>query len=103
VAQDWIEGDAASVVVSLLSARPEFAGVELLHGVAEKRTQFDDDPYGPRNHDLVIDARLHDSQPLTVAIEGKADEEFDVPLWRYRENSLKRSKDTGALRRIDAL
>jgi hypothetical protein len=41
--------------------------------------------------------------PLTVAVEGKADEEFDVPLWRYREKGLQRSKDTGSLRRIDAL
>jgi hypothetical protein len=28
---------------------------------------------------------------------------FDVPIWRYREKGLQRSRDTGALRRIDSL
>ena len=85
LARDWVEGDAADAVVSLLSARPEFAGIELLEGIAEKRTQFDNDPRGPRNHDLLVRARLPAGPLITVAVEGKADEEFDVPLWRYRE------------------
>jgi hypothetical protein len=103
LARDWTEADAADAVVALLSLRPEFAEIELLDGVAEKRTQFDDDPHGPRNHDLLLRGRLPSGQSVTVAVEGKADEEFDVPLWRYREKGLQRSKDTGSLRRIDAL
>ncbi len=103
LARDWIEGDAEAAVVSSLSARPELAGIELLEGVAEKQTQFDDDAHGPRNHDVLIRARLPNGQPVTVGVQGKADEPFDLPLWRYRERGLQHSRDTGALRRIDSL
>jgi hypothetical protein len=103
LARDWTQGDAEQAVVALLSSREEFAGIEMLDGVAEKKTQFDDDPHGPRNHDLLVRARLSDERPVTLGIEGKADEEFDVPLWRYREKALRRSTNTGALRRIDSL
>jgi len=103
LARDWIEGDAANDVASLLSVRPEFNGIELVDGVAEKRTQFDDDPRGPRNHDLLLRGQLPSGDLVTIAVEGKADEAFDVPLWRYRENGLKRSTGTGTLSRSDAL
>jgi hypothetical protein len=89
--------------VSLLSVRPEFAGIELRNGVAEKRTQFDDDSHGPRNHDLLLRAELPTGSSVTVGVEGKADEEFDLPLWHYREAALRRSPKTQALRRIDSL
>ena len=103
MARDWIEGDAEAAVVSSLSVRPELTGIELIEGVAEKQTRFDGDPHGPRNHDLLLRALLPNGQSVTVAVEGKADEPFDVPIWRYRENGLRRSRDTGALRRIDSL
>src|SRR5262249_36626687 len=74
LARDWIEGNAETAVVSLLSARPEFAGIELLDGVVEKRTQFDDDAHGPRNHDLLLRAQVPIERSVTVAVEGKADE-----------------------------
>jgi hypothetical protein len=101
LARDWTERDAEQAVVALLSSRPEFVGIQLLDGVAEKQTRFDDCPHGPRNHDLLVRARLCNGQTVTVGIEAKADEEFDVPLWRYREKGVQRSKDTAALRRID--
>src|SRR5882672_8081570 len=85
LARDWIEDDAEAAVVSVLSARPELAGIELIGGVAEKRTQFDDESRGPRNHDLLVRARLPTADSVTVGVEGKADEEFVLPLWRYRE------------------
>jgi hypothetical protein len=103
LAQDWIEGDAASDVIALLSARTELSGIELLEGVAEKQTQFDGISRGPRNHDLLVRGRLPDGASITVGVEGKADEPFDVPLWRYRENALKRSSQTQALARTDGL
>lgn len=103
LARDWIEGDAEAAVVSSLSVRPELTGIELIEGVAEKQTRFDGDPHGPRNHDLLLRAVLPNGQSVTVAVEGKADEPFDVPIWRYREKGLRRSRDTGALRRIDSL
>jgi hypothetical protein len=95
LARDWTEGDAATARLSSLSVCPAFAGVELLDGVVEKRTQFDDDPHGPRNHDLLLRARLPSGTAVTVGVEGKADESFDVPLWRYRELGLQRSRNTG--------
>jgi Domain of unknown function (DUF6946) len=52
LAGDWTESDADDAVVALLSSRPELAGSELLDGVAEKQTRFDEDPHGPRNHDV---------------------------------------------------
>jgi hypothetical protein len=85
----------------LLSECPEFRGIELLEAVAEKKTQFDADPHGPRNHDLLIRARVPAGRTVTVGVEGKADEAFDDPLWRYREKGLQRSAKTGALDRID--
>lgn len=103
LARDWIEGDAESALVSSVSVRPELTGIQLIEGVAEKQTQFDGDPHGPRNHDLLLRAVLPDGQSVTMAVEGKADEPFDVPIWRYREKGLKRSRNTGALRRIDSL
>jgi hypothetical protein len=103
LAHDWMEDNGEQAVVALLSSRPEFVGIELLDGVAEKKTRFDDDPHGPRNHDLLVRAQLSDGRPVTVGVEGKADEEFDVPVWRYREKGLQRSRDTGALRRIDSM
>jgi uncharacterized protein DUF6946 len=103
LARDWIDGDAADAVTALLSHRLEFSGIALIEAVAEKRTQFDGDAHGPRNHDLLVRAALPNGNPVTVAIEGKADETFDAPLWQYREKALRRSKDTGALLRIDAL
>ena len=103
LARDWTEDDAAHAVIDLLSARPEFAGVEIVDGVVEKRTQFDGDSRGPRNHDLLLRCRLPDGQCLTVGVEGKADEPFDLPLWRYREQALRRSPNTQALVRVDAM
>jgi hypothetical protein len=103
LARDWTEGGAEDAVVSLLSVRPELVGIALVDAVAEKRTQFDEDPHGPRNHDLLIRGLLPHGQSITVGVEGKADEPFDVPIWRYREKGLRRSKDTGALDRIDSL
>jgi hypothetical protein len=43
LARDRIEGDAATAVVCLLSLRPEFAGLQLVAGVA-----IDDDSRVPR-------------------------------------------------------
>jgi len=102
LAADWIEHDAADAVRSLLSARSEFSGLKLSEGVAEKKTQFDQDSHGPRNHDLLVRGSIGDAA-ITIGVEGKADEPFDDPLWLYREKALKRSADTGALARVDRL
>lgn len=99
LAADWTQGDAETDLVALLASRSEFAGLELLEGVVEKQTYFDDQSRGPRNHDLLVRGRLP-SGCVTIGIEGKTDEPFDDPLWLYREKALKRSHETGALRRV---
>ena len=79
LAADWIECDADSRVIELLSARDELSGLELIEGIAEKKTQFDDNPRGPRNHDLLVQGRC-DRGGVIIGVEGKADEPFDAPL-----------------------
>jgi hypothetical protein len=102
LAADWIERDASDAVPALLSMRPEFSGLHLVEGVAEKQTRFDQDTHGPRNHDLLIRGVVGDV-PVTIGVEGKADEPFDDPLWLYREKALRTRPKTGALARVDRL
>jgi hypothetical protein len=98
----WSEGDAAERVAELLSLRPELAGLQLLDAVAEKKTPFDDNPRGPRNHDLLVHAST-DGGPLVIGVEGKADEPFDLPLAEWRQKALERSPSSGAPARLDNL
>ena len=102
LATDWIECDAASRVVELLAACDELSGATLVEGIAEKKTQFDDNPRGPRNHDLLVRGSC-DRGVLVVGVEGKADEPFDDPLWRWRSKALARSIKSAAPQRLDAL
>ena len=102
LARAWSEGDAAQRVAELLSLRPELAGLQLLDAVAEKKTQFDDNPRGPRNHDLLVHAST-DGGPLVIGVEGKADEPFDLPLAEWRQKALERSPSSGAPARLDNL
>ena len=97
----WIERDAQERVLSLLAVGG-LGDVELVEAITEKRTRFDDDPRGPRNHDLLVRAR-HANQALVIAVEGKADEPFDKPLWKWRAEALRRSPNSGAPRRLDNL
>jgi hypothetical protein len=102
LAAAWISGDAVERATELLGLRPEFLGIQLREGVAEKKTQFDENPRGPRNHDLLIHASTNGGG-LVVGVEGKADELFDLPLWRWRENALAASPESDAPRRLDDL
>lgn len=102
LASDWLERDARHAVPELLSTRPEFSGLRLIEGIAEKQTRFDEEERGPRNHDLLIRGAVG-GVPVTIGVEGKADEPFDDPLWLYREKALRRSPNTGALARVDRL
>ncbi len=102
LARAWIEGDAVERVTDLLGLRPELSGLRLEEGVAEKKTNFDDIPRGPRNHDLLVRA-TSDAGPVIIGVEGKADEPFDLPLRRWRDEALRRSPESGAPARIDSL
>jgi hypothetical protein len=101
LAADWIERGADARMRALLEAGG-LAPVELIEGTAEKRTHFDDNPRGPRNHDLLVRAR-YAAEPLVIAVEGKADEPFDKPLWRWRSDALRKSPESGAPKRLDDL
>ena len=101
LAAAWI-GEAEPEAVALLNKRRELRPVTLDTGVAEKRTAFDEIPRGPRNHDLLL--RAHSGErSLVVGVEGKADEPFDHPLWRWRARALARSPNSEAPLRLDHL
>lgn len=102
LAADWIERDAVERVTGLLSLRPELAGLELIEGIAEQQTRFDEIPHGPRNHDLLVRASTS-AGVLVVGVEGKADEPFDHPLWRWRQRALSRTESSRSPARLDHL
>ena len=102
LARDWIERDAAGRVTRLLALRPELSGLVLGNVIVEKQTYFDDQGRGPRNHDLLIEA-TSDSGPVVIAVESKADETFDAPLWKWRSDAVKRHPRSGGPRRLDHL
>lgn len=102
LARDWVEGDAVERVTSLLSLRPELAGLTLDTGVAEKKTRFDDNPRGPRNHDLLVRGSIA-AGPVVVGVEGKADEPFDKPLRSWRDEAVANNAASGAPARVDRL
>src|SRR4051812_37532903 len=82
LARDWLEGDAAERVRTLLERRSELADLTLQTGVVEKLTRFDDIRGGPRNHDLLVHASAR-SGAVVIGVEGKADESFDLTLRGY--------------------
>src|SRR5689334_5394001 len=102
LAADWLCGDAREHVAALLSLRPEFAGLELDVGIAEQKTRFDDIPRGPRNHDLLVQARTS-AGGIVIGVEGKADEPFDLPLKAWQERAVRRNPNSQAPARLDNL
>src|SRR4051812_24343798 len=101
LAADWIDRNAEDRVVELVSLLDDADDLGLVDAVAEKKTPFDSRS-GPRTHDLLIHGRTLKG-PVTIGIEAKADEPFDLPLWRYREEGLRENPKTGKLGRIDHL
>jgi hypothetical protein len=102
LAADWIDRDADRRVSDLLHTIDAFDGIQLIDGVAEKETQFDDNTRGPRHHDLLVRAAVPTGS-VTIGVEGKADESFGDPVWLNREKGLRGSPNTGALARTDQL
>lgn len=102
LASDWIDGDAARRVESLVRVGFSMDDVALECGVVEKRTQFDRFHRGPRNHDLLLKASSP-LGPIVIGVEGKADEPFSEPLWRWRLQALADSPDSDAPERLDAM
>ena len=69
---------------------------------AERKTYFDAVPGGPRNHDLLVVAHTQ-AEKVVVAVEGKADEPFDLPVSAWLAQREKQSAASGARARLDGL
>ena len=102
VARDWVDGNAANRMATVLSLRPELSDLELSRAVVEKRTRFDDIRGGPRHHDLLLTGTT-DTGPIVVGVEGKADETFDLTLEKFVETARARTERTRAPVRLDRL
>lgn len=98
----WIENYAVDRVTALLSREAGYGSVALERGIVEKLTQFDDNPRGPRHHDLLVTGSTPPGR-IVIGIEGKADETFGAPLDRHVADALKRSPASGTPSRVDNL
>jgi hypothetical protein len=98
----WMEGDAVDRVTTLLSRHTRYNSVTLERGIVERLTQFDDNPRGPRHHDLLAIASSRAGR-VVLGVEGKADETFGDRLDRHVAKALKRSPSSGAPKRVDQL
>jgi hypothetical protein len=98
----WIEGDAVDRVTNLLDRHARYDGITLERAIVEKLTQFDDNPRGPRHHDLLVIASSRAGR-VVLGVEGKADETFGDPLDGHVAKALKRSPSSGAPKRVDRL
>jgi len=98
----WVEGDAVDRVTGLLEDHAGHGGVVIETGIVEKLTQFDDNPRGPRHHDLLATASFPAGM-LVVGVEGKADETFGDPLDRHVRRAVDASPASGTPKRVDRL
>jgi hypothetical protein len=102
LARAWIEGDAATQLLSLLASAPAFAGLVLDRGIAGKETRFDDIQDGPCHHGLLVVARAP-SGTVVIGVEGVAEEPFDEPLDAWVMRAEARSERSRARERLDRL
>lgn len=85
LAKAWAPDDgtgAAAVVTPLLREAFNDPTLELTTGRPEHRTRFDDNPRGPRVHDLLLQATTA-SGPVVIGVEGKGCESFGLPLGEH--------------------
>ena len=97
----WLRGDAAERATALLTTGCALDLVELERAVPEKKTQFDGNARGARNHDLLVTGSANGG-PLVVAVEGKADEPFDRTLKNWLATAEENPR-SGARARLDGL
>jgi len=98
----WMQNDAVDRVTALLSRDAGYGDVALERGVVEKPTQFDDNPRGPRHHDLLVTATGATGR-IVIGVEGKADEPFGDPLEDHIRKALQGSPASGTPKRVDGL
>jgi hypothetical protein len=102
LAEAWIDGRGATALLALIA--PEFHDVRLERAVAEAKTSFDAFG-GPRNHDLLIEAR-DDDGAIVIGLEGKVNETFGQTLAAYRragQAKVDRDEPTNAPARLKGL
>jgi len=102
LARAWTEGDAEQRVTALLTLAPDFGGLVLDRGIANKETRFDDRPGGWRRHDLLVIGRAANGTSV-IGVEGKSDEPLDEPLDAWLARELSRSEDSRAEEQLDTL
>lgn len=102
LATAWIERDAEARATALLTSEPQFTGLVLDRGIADKETRFDDIADAPHRHDLLVTARAP-SGPTVIGVEGKVDEPFDEPLDAWVFGAQARSAGSRAPERLDRL
>jgi hypothetical protein len=98
----WMDGDAVQRVTELLAGPGGHPGVALERGIVEKLTPFDDNPRGPRHHDLLVIASAP-TGPIVIGVEGKADETFGAALGHHVARARKGSSASGTPQRVDQL
>jgi hypothetical protein len=81
VANAWLPDQQPGIPSEFLALFDGYFSDELVleKAIAEKKTRFSDTPRGPRNHDLLIHAKIG-SNKVILSIEGKEREAFDKPL-----------------------
>jgi hypothetical protein len=89
LAHAWCGADGVAPptdFLAMLSAHPSLEGLQLLEGYAERETYLRGESGGPRVHDLLLVGRCAAGK-VVIGVEGKADEEFDRPLWKRWEKA----------------
>lgn len=105
LAKAWFPGEQLEVpreLVELLASSGSLRGAWLDEGHAEVQTQFDDNPRGPRSHDLLLRGRT-ERGTFVLGMEAKASERFDETLECHIRTREKATANSGIRRRIDLL
>lgn len=103
LAKAWFRGGTPAVpkeLEALFKSHLATHGLIIERGIPEMRTQLDDFEGEKRNHDLILLGHAGDVNTL-VAIEAKADEEFDQTIQQRLEKTVGTSSNIP--RRIDLL
>ena len=103
LAKSWIDGNNPIGPISLESLlRKQFRtdDIILLKAYAEYESKFYDTSNGPRNHDLLLEAKIDDNLYI-IGIEAKEREAFDDTLDNKIISAKSNSVNTKLPRRID--
>ena len=75
----------------LLQENEEFKGIKLINIFPEHLSYFDDNPRGPRHHDLACIAERN-GEKIALCFEAKVSESFDKKLSSYQSSEGKKTR-----------